>query len=287
MNIPPRNAPEKERGNRMPSITVFISEIPEQVPAGITAYQLRDARRPGADIVIFNGAAITEDRVLREHDSLVFITRGDIPGPHEFQACMTARHTPGVHKRLARAVVGIAGLGGLGSAVAIALARLGIGSLVLADFDVVEPSNLNRQQYYADQLGMLKTKALGDTLTRINPYGHYETHPVRLTRENIPAIFRTCDIIVEAFDLEEEKSMLVETVLNSFPRVPVVAASGMAGHGSANTITTRKVGARLYVCGDTVSASKPGCGLMAPRVGVTAHHQANLVLRLLLGEEDG
>ncbi len=267
-------------------INVLIAEMPAQVPAGTTVFQLRDNRRPEADIVVYNGAAITEDRPLREGDAVVFIRRGDVPGPHEFQAFMAARHTPGVQEILRRATVGIAGLGGLGSAVAVALARLGVGTMVLADFDVVEPTNLNRQQYFVDQLGLLKTEALLDTLTRINPYGCYETHAVKLTPKNIPALFRTCGVIVEAFDLEEEKAMLVETVLNCFPRVPMVAASGMAGFGSANTIRSTKIGSRLYVCGDSVSASEPGKGLMAPRVGVTAHHQANLVLRLLLGETE-
>lgn len=270
----------------MAFITILISEIPARVQAELTLFQLRDARKPDADIVIHNGAAVTEDRPLENGDAVVFIKRGETPAPQEFKAFMVARHTPGVHKCLARATVGIAGLGGLGSAVAIALARLGVGTLVLADFDVVEPSNLNRQQYFADQLGMLKTGALSDTLTRINPYGTYTTHPVRLTPDNIPLMFNKCDVIVEAFDVETEKAMLVETILKHLPHIPVVAASGMAGHSSANTIRTRKIGDHLYICGDTVSASQPGQGLMAPRVGIVAHHQANLVLQLLIGEED-
>lgn len=267
-------------------ITILFTEVPTQIQAGVTLFQLRDARKPDADIVLYNSAPVTEDRPLRDGDAVVFIQRGEIPGPEEFQAVAAARHTPGVHARLAQGTVGIAGLGGLGSAVAIALARLGVGTLIVADFDVVEPSNLNRQQYFADQIGLLKTEALLHTLTRINPYGNYETHAVRLTRDNIPLLFNKCDIIVEAFDVETEKAMLVETVLKHFPHTPVVAASGMAGPGSANTIRTQKIGDRLYLCGDTVSASQPGQGLMAPRVGVAAHHQATLVLQLLLGEAD-
>ena len=199
---------------------------------------------------------------------------------------MAARHTPGVHARLKQAVVGIAGVGGLGSAVAVALARVGIGRLVIADFDVVEPSNLNRQQYFVDQIGLLKVEALAENLKRINPYVKVELHPVMLNPENIPAIFASCSVVVEAFDRAEMKGMLVNTVLSRMPEVTVIAASGLAGYGSNNAIITRRVATRLYLVGDEVSEAVPGSGLMAPRVGIAASHQANQVVRIILGEED-
>jgi sulfur carrier protein ThiS adenylyltransferase len=198
---------------------------------------------------------------------------------------MASRHTPGVHSRLKQAVVGIAGVGGLGSAAAIALARVGIGKLVIADFDVVEPSNLNRQQYFIDQIGCYKVDALACNLRRINPYVTVESYRELLGPENIPVIFSDCRIVVEAFDRADMKAMLVNTVLESMPQSIVVAASGLAGFGPNNSIATRKVSQRLYLTGDSVSEAAPGSGLMAPRVGIAAHHQANQVVRILLGEE--
>jgi len=176
-------------------------------------------------------------------------------------------------------------LGGLGSAFAIALARIGIGRLILADFDVVEPSNLNRQQYFIDQLGLAKVDALRANLERINPYVEVETHNVRLDPGNIPDLFNSVAVMVEAFDRADQKAMLVESFSKACPDTPLVVATGLAGHRSSNTIVTRKMGRTLVVVGDLVTAAAPGTGLMAPRVGVAAHHQANAVLRLLLGED--
>jgi sulfur carrier protein ThiS adenylyltransferase len=215
---------------------------------------------------------------------VVLIRRGEQPPPEELDALMAARHSPGVHALLRQATVGIAGLGGLGSTCAIALARIGVGHLILADFDVVEPSNLNRQQFFVDQIGLLKTEALRQILERINPSVAIETHAVRLVPENIPEIFAQADVLVEAFDVAEQKAMLVETFLAARPGVPVVAASGLAGAESSNSIRTKRIGRSLYLVGDERTAAQPGLGLMAPRVGVAAHHQANAVLRLLLGE---
>ncbi|MDO9069202.1 MAG: sulfur carrier protein ThiS adenylyltransferase ThiF, partial [Deltaproteobacteria bacterium] len=236
-------------------------------------------------IMILNGFPAPADSELSDGDEIFLIRRGEIPTEEELEYLMAARHTPGVHARLKHASVGIAGAGGLGSAVAVALARVGLGKLVIADFDVVEPSNLNRQQYFIDQIGMLKVEALAENLKRINPYVVAETHSVMLTTQNIPVIFAECLIVVEAFDRADMKAMLVDTVLASMPHTTVVAASGLAGYGPNNDISTRKVTQRLYLVGDSVSEARPGSGLMAPRVGIAAAHQANQVVRLILGEE--
>lgn len=270
----------------MATITVFISEKPMPVDGRITAFQLKAQVKPDADIVVYNGAPIAKDRCLHDGDSLVFIQRGEIPTQQELQALMAARHTPGLHQKFQSGSVGIAGLGGLGSTVAIALARVGVGKLVLVDFDVVEPSNLNRQQYFVDQIGMQKTDALAATLARVNPYVRLELHPIRLTTENIPHVFKDCSIIVEAFDDEMQKSMLVETVMKFLPDKILVTASGVAGIEDANLIVTKAITPHFYVCGDQTSAAAPGNGLMAPRVGVAAHHQANMVVRLLADYRD-
>jgi len=198
-----------------------------------------------------------------------------------------ARHTPGVHAAVKRAVIGIAGLGGLGSTVAVALVRTGVGKLILADFDLLEPSNLNRQQYTVDQIGAFKSDALEENLKQINPYVVIEAHRVRLDDRNVPTIFSAVDVMVEAFDTVAAKTMLVRSFRKARPGVPLVTASGLAGYGPANRIRTRKILPNLYLVGDEESEARPGMGLMAPRVGVAASHQANAVLRLLLGEPVG
>lgn len=265
-------------------VSILLNERPFQAEAGESLLSLRDRVKPGADVVILNGAAAPGDAPLRDGDAVVLIRRGETPPPEELEALMAARHTPGVHAVLKRAVVGVAGLGGLGSAVAVALARVGAGRLVLADFDMVEPSNLNRQQYFTDQIGLPKTEALRANLHRINPYVALEPAQVRLTPENVPVVFRDVQVLVEAFDRAEEKAMLVESFTAAYPDRPVVVASGLAGHGPNNTVRTRMLGRRIVVVGDESSEAAPGMGLMAPRVGIAAHHQANAVLRLLLGE---
>jgi len=201
------------------------------------------------------------------------------------ECLMVARHTPGVHRAARQATVGIMGLGGLGSPVAIALARVGVGRLILADFDVVEPSNLNRQQYFIDQIGMKKTEALKQNLGRINPYVRVETVDQCLTEENIPEIFKDVDVLAECFDNPIMKAAALRAARLCMEGVFFVGASGLAGFGENNKITTRKLFPGAYLVGDFETAAGVGEGLMAPRVGIAAHHQANQILRLILGKE--
>lgn len=265
---------------------IRINEQPAETEPGVSLGMLAESRKPGADVLILNGFPAPAVTLLQEGDEVFLIRRGELPGKDELEGLMAARHTPGVHRRLKAAVVGIAGVGGLGSAVAVALARVGVGRLILVDFDVVEPSNLNRQQYFIDQIGLPKVEALAANLQRINPYVTAEPHPTLLDPHNIPVIFDSCSIVVEAFDRADMKAMLVDTVLSRMPGTTVVAASGLAGYGPNNTISTRKIAARLYLSGDGTSEAQPGSGLMAPRVAIAAGHQANQVIRIILGEEE-
>ena len=178
----------------------------------------------------------------------------------------------------------VAGLGGLGSHIAFALARTGVGHLHLVDFDTVEPSNLNRQCYRIADLGKPKTQALAEQLRDINPYLHITCDCVRVTADNAASLFGQDPLICEAFDAPQAKAMLLDTVLTACPNSILVAASGMAGYESCNIIVSRKITDRFYLCGDGQTAAQPGCGLMAPRVSVCAGHQANLIVRLILGE---
>lgn len=264
---------------------LYVNENLVEVANDSSLSDVRAVFKPTADLIIVNGYPADAGHPLVAEDRVVLIQRGEIPAEAELEALLTARHTPGVHAQVKRGRVGIAGAGGLGSAVAVALTRLGVGELVIADFDVVEPSNLNRQQYFVDQLGLPKVVALAANLRRINPYVKVTPQLLRLNRENVATVFAGVDVLVEAFDAAEQKAMLVESFLTRRPGRPLVAASGMAGFGPSNPIKTRRAGNNFYLVGDETSAACPGEGLMAPRVGIAAHHQANCVLRLLLGED--
>ena len=191
-----------------------------------------------------------------------------------------SRHDPELLPILRQAVVGIAGAGGLGSNVAVALARAGVGKLIIADQDLVYPSNLNRQQYFVDQIGKPKVEALLENLKRMNPFSEYEMHYVRITPRNVKRLFGEAEILVEAFDLATEKSLLINTWLTLYPDRPIVAASGLSGFGKNQKIRTRRMG-RLYLCGDEESEPTEAVSPMAPRVGIVANMQANLVIELL------
>ena len=266
-------------------IRIKVNEKEVFIPSTLSLFHLRDQFKPNADVTIYNGFPITSDHPLQQGDEIVFIDKGETPSAEEFECLMMARHTPGVHQKVKKSVVGIAGLGGLGSAVAIALARIGVGTLILVDFDVVEPSNLNRQHYFLHQIGMPKVDALQENLLKTNPYVRIEPCRERLDRNNMERIFKKADVVVEAFDRADEKVMLINTVSEKMPDKYIVAASGVAGYGDSNKIKTDRLSSKIFVVGDQETAAQPGTGLMAPRVGIVAHHQANIVLRILLGEE--
>ena len=193
-------------------------------------------------------------------------------------------HTADYAAKLERSVVGIAGLGGLGSNAAVSLARAGVGTLVIADYDTVEVGNLNRQYYFVRHVGMFKTEAMTEILARINPNVSIVPHTVRVTEENVGPIFRDCRIIVEAFDEAEQKVMLIESLLSGFPDVYVVGGSGIGGFGRSNDVKVERFG-RLFICGDGKSEVLEGTPLFGARVALVANMQANTVLELLLAGE--
>ena len=207
-----------------------------------------------------------------------------IPTEEEMYSALVERHGAELQSRLAAASVAVCGLGGLGSNVAVALARAGVGGLHIIDYDRVDISNLNRQQYFTEQLGMPKTEALYDTLKRIAPYCNIKKDYIKLKEENIPKLLSDEDIIVEAFDKADQKAMLVNFVLENMPQKYLVAASGMAGTAPANMITTKRITKRFYICGDGVSDVDDGMGLVSSRALVCAAHQAHAVIRIIAGE---
>jgi sulfur carrier protein ThiS adenylyltransferase len=265
------------------NIEIRVNEQRIQLNAPTTLRTIHSKIKPEADVTILNGFPVALDASVVDGDEIVLIRRGEVPTPDELERLLVARHGPGVHEKVKGSTIGIAGCGGLGSNVAIALARSGVGKLILVDFDVVEPSNLNRQQYFVDQIGQKKVEALAQNLTRMNPYVKLELHPVQLTKANVAQVFGTCTAVAECFDNPAAKAELTFAMRRDLPATPLVAVSGIAGYGPASAITSRRVLGNHFLVGDGVSAAMPGSGLLAPRVAVAAGHQANLILRLILG----
>lgn len=204
----------------------------------------------------------------------------------EFFSALAGKHGRELQKRISSSSVAICGLGGLGSNIAAILVRSGIGILRLIDFDRVDLSNIGRQQYFMTQTGMYKTDALAENLRAISPYTEIHTYTERISEENASQLIGNCEIVCEAFDRAEEKAMLVNHVLEKMPDKYIVAASGMAGISSANTVTTRKVSSRLYICGDGVSDISEDGTVFSSRVMICAAHQAHTVLRIIAGQYD-
>ena len=209
-----------------------------------------------------------------------------IPTKEEWDSALKLRHGEKLHKLFSSAAVAVCGLGGLGSNIAMALARAGIGKLILIDFDRVDITNLHRQQYKANQVGSFKTDAIFANLKEIAPYTELETHTIRIDENNAPTLLKGADIICEAFDKAECKAMLANCVFESMPEKYLVSASGMAGLGNANDIRTRKITEHFYLCGDETSDIENAACLTSSRVMLCAAHQAHTVLRILAKKED-
>ncbi len=203
------------------------------------------------------------------------------PTKEEWNSALEERHGKELHKAFLSATVAVCGLGGLGSNIAIALARAGVGKLILIDFDRVDITNLHRQQYKASQIGLYKTEALAENLKEIAPYISLELHTERITEGNAKDLLSVADIVCEAFDSAEAKAMLTGIVLTEMREKHLVAASGMAGLHDANRIKTRKVTSNFYLCGDGESDVAEGLGLVSSRVMICAAHEAHTVLRIL------
>ena len=186
-----------------------------------------------------------------------------------------------IKKILQDKTVGIAGAGGLGSNCAVALARSGVGKIIISDFDTISESNLNRQYYYLDQIGQHKAYTLSDNIYFIDPEIEVEAHQVKLGPAEIVKIYKDCDVIIEAFDLAEMKQMIIETVQTELPHIPLIVGLGMAGWGDSNSIKLRQVD-NLYICGDEKTEIAEDNPPLAPRVGMVAQMQANVALDILL-----
>ena len=221
-------------------VSIKLNYVACSVDAGTTVGDVCREFKPDGDVVLCNGVPALPDRRLAAGDEVLVFRRAHAPSRAEMEAAFIARHGSSVHEKVKDATVGIAGVGGLGSNVAVALTRLGVGRFVMADDDIVEPSNLNRQHYFIDQLGAPKVEALAQTLRRINPYVAVDAHRVRLDGDNVPRLFAGCNVLVEAFDRADAKEMLITSALAELPDTYIVGGSGVAGYGPVDDIRTCK-----------------------------------------------
>ncbi len=241
---------------------------------------------PEADITIRNCIISPPGHTrVAEGDALYFIRKGVAPDADNLEKLLYARQPDALTGRLKSARVGIVGAGGLGSVVAENLARAGVGKLVIADFDLIEPSNLNRQRFTVAQLGTPKVDALAENIRSFNPFTAVDAVHERITAENCRQIFSGCGIIAECLDSASEKAAIVTALRNHHPESFIVAASGLAGLGNGSSIKTVKATARLYIVGDMTSDADQGLGLFASRVGIAASMQAHVIIQLLTGVE--
>ncbi|MBE6051382.1 MAG: sulfur carrier protein ThiS adenylyltransferase ThiF [Clostridium sp.] len=209
-----------------------------------------------------------------------------IPSKEELEEALDKRFSKEIYEKLKNAKVAVAGLGGIGSHIAVNLARSGVGKIHLVDFDRVDLTNLNRQAYTIEHLGRLKTEALREILLKINPYLDITIETVKVTEDNVLSIFKDYPIVCEAFDNPDNKALLVNNLLEHYKEMKVVSSSGMAGYGSSNEIKTIKVMKNFYLCGDRVTDAYSGIGLMSGRVNICSGHASNMVIRLILGIEE-
>ncbi len=248
-----------------------------------TVFALRDEHKPKADVIIINGFQVRQDVEIHENDAITLIQKGALPSNEELEYMLIARHTPQIHEKIKQAKVAIAGLGGLGSNIAMSLARMGIGTLKIVDYDVVEPSNLNRQNYTIAQIGELKTTATRANIEAVTTITKVIDECVLIEKDNIQQLFEGYDIIIEALDNANIKYTLITEALkinNTF----IIGASGVAGVFDTELFTTKRIKDKCIIVGDFESEAQQGLGLMATRVSVAANIQANIAIRKIIGD---
>lgn len=271
-------------GNTLLMLKIKINEQWIDVKLGLKIADIISTYKPQADVIIHNGFIADSNCEIKDGDIIILIKKGETPKKEELEHLMVARHTPKVHERLKSSSIAIAGLGGLGSNAAVSLARMGIGKLKLIDYDIVEPTNLNRQSYFISQIGMKKTEALKKIIADINPYVEVETADIFIDADNIYEIFKRYDVIIEAFDVAKTKAMFITKCATLFPDSYIIGASGVAGLFSTDIFKAINIGKNCTIIGDFENEAKEGVGLMATRVSVAANIQANLAVRHILGE---
>lgn len=233
---------------------------------------------------LLNGFAFSDDPLLKENDNLLCVSRTQPPDRATYDAIWTARYGERIYNRLKSSHIPVCGSGGLGSHIAISLARLGIGALTIIDKDVVDITNLGRQAYEMSDLGKPKVEALKNILHRINPFMEVTAVHTTIDESNYDQYLKGHPYIVEAFDSAENKANLTSYVLTHYPDSILIGASGVSGYDHPNTVQTKALLPNYYQTGDGHSESS--LGLLAPRVMLCAAHEATMLLHLLLTQED-
>jgi sulfur carrier protein ThiS adenylyltransferase len=263
---------------------IFVNEIKLDYNGAKNIGDVKQCYKKNADILICNGVLVSTNHQITENDRISLIARGEVPTRDEMENLMQVRNPHIFTENIKNKTIGIAGLGGLGSVVATALARSFVKKLILVDYDVVEPSNLNRQQYFTSQIGQKKVYALATNIQKINPYIELECVNRYLTASNSLEIFNEADIVAECVDSPEVKAMLTEKILTGLD-CKIVATSGVAGYKKLDKIRCKQVSPRFFIVGDEESEVKPGLGLTAAKVGIIANLQAAKIIELLIEEE--
>ncbi len=263
-----------------------VNERPYPFREGMRLGELASEVKPGADVLVLNGVPSPADSLLQDGDTCCLIKIGEIPSAVDMNHALESQHTREFQHCFKRATVGIMGLGGLGSAVALSLMKMGIGRLIIADYDVVALSNIHRQHYFIDQIGLQKTTALKKTLVRTNPFVAISSLDIKLSGQSIPRLFNGVDVLVECLDSPAVKEASLRAVLEHMEGTGYIGSSGMAGCGSGNTIVCRRIKPRVYLVEDTDPTGADESTLFASRVGIVAHFQAHQVIRLLLGIDE-
>lgn len=258
---------------------VFINECPTEVSQGASFFEIMAAYQ-AYPVKLLNGFAQEENVPLKEGDRLFFLEGEGLPEKAVYEALWSARYGKANFQKLQAAKVCICGVGGLGSHIALSLARLGIGELLLIDKDRVDMTNLGRQAYEVSDLGKPKAEAMKNIIERITPLVKVTAIMDTIDNKTIDTYVRAYPYIIEAFDSPSNKAFLTEHILSHYPKKILIGASGMSGYDHPNTITTKKLFKSYYLSGD--GESEAGLGLLAPRVMLCAAHQANMLMHLIL-----
>jgi len=267
-------------------MNIFINGKQYKAKKNVTLADVKAKYCPDKDVAILNSVlSLNGSKKIVEGDRLYFFGKEDMPTDEELEELLFSRQPFAITEKLKKACIGIAGAGGLGTVVAESLSRAGIGKIVIADFDIVEPSNLNRQHFFISQLGMAKVYALADNIKQFNPFTKVVQVREKVTASNCGRIFAGCSVVAECFDDPANKAEIVFGLRKSLPQCYVVAASGLAGTGCGNDIKTRKISDKFFVVGDMKSEVADGSGLFASRVGIAASMQTHIIIRLITGNE--
>lgn len=266
----------------MHQMNLFINGRNYQTESGINISDLLKELNREADIYIVNTLLVDEKYLLQDGDEVTLIKRGVLPDAQELEYMLISREGITVYSILKKACVAVCGLGGLGSTAVISLARAGIGKIKLIDFDVVEPSNLNRQHFFIEQIGMKKVDAMQEILKKVNPYISVESIDMYIDRENINGLFDDCDVVLECFDKAESKVMLIEEFNRIYKDKYLIGASGVAGFFDTGLIKKKTIGKNILIVGDFENEAGFHKGLTSTRAGTAGNIQANEAVRYLL-----